>query len=104
MVFSGLGGQIAQAWIGQAKSDKTRKFLAIIHGVGLTVIFVAGFGLLAKIKAGFPLWVILKLVIWLILGAAGAIAARKQHLAAQMWVFVLLLGTLAAYLAGYKPF
>lgn len=104
MVFSGLGGQLLHALNGGSRQHRSRKWLAIMHGVGLLLIFVAGFGLIAKLKVGFPGWVWAKIVIWVLLGGIGAVAARKQDLAKSVWIAIIALGTVAAYLAGYKPF
>ncbi len=105
MVFTALGGQIVAALYGvNAKEQPGRKWIAIYHGLGLLIMLVAGFGLVAKLGVGFPGWVVAKLLIWLALGGIGAVAARKKHLASMIWIFVILLGLAAAYLAHYKPF
>lgn len=105
MVFTALGGQIVIALNGgDAKQQPGRKWIGIYHGVGLLIMLVAGFGMIAKLGIGFPGWVIGKIAIWVILGGIGAVAARKKNLAAMVWVFVILLGLVAAYLAHYKPF
>jgi hypothetical protein len=52
----------------------------------------------------WPGWVLVKVVIWIILGALGAVAARKTTLAQPLWWMTIVLGGLAAYVAGNKPF
>ena len=81
-----------------------RKQGGMLHGIGLLVILVAGFGMIAKLHYGFPLWVILKLVIWLVLGALPVLVKKKVLPCAAVWVVALLLGCVAAYLGIYKPF
>ncbi len=104
MVFSALGGQIVQSMNGgDAKQMPGRKWMAIFHGLGLLIVLVAGFGMIAKAGYGFPGWVIGKLVVWVVLGGIGAVAARKRSMAGLIWVLILLLGLTAAYLAHYKP-
>lgn len=104
MVFSALGGQIVQALNGgDAKQMPGRKWVAIYHGLGLLLVLIAGFGMIAKAQIGFPGWVIGKLVVWVALGGIGAVAVRKKNLAGLVWILVLLLGLTAAYLAHYKP-
>ncbi len=104
MVFSALGGQITQSLNGNdSKRTQARKWIALYHGVGLLLVLVAGFGMIAKLQIGFPAWVVGKLIIWVALGGVGALAARKKNLAGLIWVVVLLLGLTAAYLAHYKP-
>lgn len=96
-VFMGLG-------ISLPPETAFRKQGGLFHGIGLLVILVAGFGLIAKLKYGFPLWVILKLVIWLALGALPVLGKKKVLPIAAVWVLALVLGVGAAYLGIYKPF
>lgn len=85
--------------------EKCRKAATIMHGVSLLLLLVAGFGLLAKLYQNqFHGWVIAKLVIWLLLGAAPVLAGRKLLPAGATLFGVLLLGVAAAYLGIMKPF
>ncbi len=104
MVFSGLGAQCLHALNRGDRKHPAKKWLGIMHGVGLLLALIAGFGLIAKLKMhSFPVWIYGKLAIWLTLGGIGAIAARKQNLAGMIWVLSIMLGVGAAYLAGLKP-
>ncbi|MBC7660313.1 MAG: hypothetical protein H7249_11465 [Chitinophagaceae bacterium] len=105
MVFSALGGQIIQSLNGgDARQLPGRKWIAMFHGIGLLLVLVAGFGMIAKLHLGFSQpWVIGKLLVWVALGGVGAIAARKRNLAGPIWILVLLLGLTAAYLGHFKP-
>lgn len=103
MVFSGLGAQCLHALNGGDKNHKGRKWLGIMHGLGLLIALIAGFGLLARIGTGVQGWVMVKLAIWVLLGGVGAIAARKQNIAGMMWILILLLGWGAAFMAVKKP-
>lgn len=84
------------------------KLATASHGIALLLIVVSGFGMLARLGLmhgwSFPLWVWIKLVIWLLLGAALVLARRMPQLAALWWWLFPLLGGAAAYLALYKPF
>jgi hypothetical protein len=92
-----LGGTRDHAW---------RKPVAITHGIGLFLVLLGGFGMLARLGIHWPWpgWVLVKVVIWIILGALGAVAARKTTLAQPLWWMTIVLGGLAAYVAGNKPF
>lgn len=104
MVFSALGAQCLHAINGGTKDHKGRKWLGVMHGVGLLAVLVAGFGLIARLQLhSFPAWIYGKLAIWIALGGIGAIAARKNHIAGMIWVLAILLGFSAAYLANVKP-
>lgn len=99
LVFMALGAAALHAGNGGTREDNHgRKIVASVHGVGLLVILVAGFGMLAKIGGGLPGWLHPKLLIWLLLGAAPIIIARKPGSARAMWLVLPLLGAVAAYL------
>lgn len=105
LVLSALGGQFVQALNGgDPKQSPGRRWIGMFHGIGLLLVLVAGFGMLAKLQLSIQGWTVAKLVIWIVLGGAGAIAARKRSVAGMLWVLTVVLGVAAAYLARFKPF
>lgn len=107
MVFLSMGGVIMHAINGGGREHSWRKPVAITHGIGLLLALVGGFGLLARIgvmQGVLPGWVIAKLVIWLVFAILVGVTIRKKSLAKPFWIFTLILGVVAAYLAGSKPF
>ena len=105
LLFVALGGLFLHAINGGTKeSNQGRKLVVISHGVAMVLILVAGFGMLAKLGAGFPGWAIAKFVLWVLLGAAVAIPYRRPELARPLWLLAPVLGGAAAWLAIYKPF
>lgn len=88
--------------------DQQRRLVGITHGVGLLLLLVAGFGMLAKMGKTSPEtwggWVYAKLVLWLLLGASLALLRRVRNLAALAWFALPALVLIAAYLALFKPF
>lgn len=107
MVFLSLGGVTMHAINGGGKDHTWRKPVAITHGVGLLLALVGGFGLLARIgvmHGTLPGWVIAKLAIWLVFAVMVGVVVRRKSLAKPFWFVTLLLGGVAAYLAGSKPF
>ncbi len=92
-------------------ADKTTKGAAIGHGIGLALILLGGFGMQAKLKdayqimygTGFPTWMILKIVIWVILGGAMVLAKRRVISGLAAWVLIIGLALASAYLAYKKP-
>ena len=50
-------------------NKKARSLLLVFHGILMFLIFLAGFGLIAKIKLAWPwpLWIYVKLILWLFL-------------------------------------
>lgn len=102
LLFCGFGGLCAVAM--GAANDAARKALAMAHGLGLLLVLVGGFGLLAKLGmgAGLPLWIWLKIALWILLGAM-IVLIRKAEKQAVILLFVLpLLGALGAYFAFFK--
>lgn len=90
-----------------AESGKT-KWMAPVHGVGLLLMLVAGFGMLARLGtmsggAGMPLWVIVKLIVWLVMGAMLVLVKRKRLPAAAILALLFILGGTAASMAIWKP-
>lgn len=77
---------------------------AILHGVGLLLLLVAGFGALAKLGyKGPPGWAIGKLAIWLLLGAAPVIFKKAPQVAKAVVCALPLVALGAAALAVLKP-
>ena len=92
------------AAIAFSAADK-RKPWAALHGIASLIVFIAGFGLLAKIGAmkAFPSWAIVKIVIWLALGAMPIILRKKPGMALQLLLASVLLGAVGSYTAVNKP-
>ena len=89
------------------QSNPARRLTAISHGLGLLVVLVGGFGLLARlgiVQGSFPGWVWAKLGIWLLVGALVAVPYRRPELARAVFITIPVLGGLAAWLAVFKPF
>jgi hypothetical protein len=108
LLMSALGGAAVRAMGAPAgESRSTRRLLAILHGIGVFVVLLGGFGMLARLGqmggASFPGWVWVKLVIWALLAAALFLPRRWPKLAFPLLLSLPLLGGLAAYMAIYKP-
>lgn len=108
LLFSSLGAAgIVNFLEIPREQNKARGIIAGMHGVGLLMIFVAGFGLLARIGMVhgqmFPPWVLAKLAIWFVMGAAIVVLNRSRGFGIPGLVVTIALGGAAAYLAKYKP-
>jgi hypothetical protein len=101
-VFTSLGALMLAARAGVDRQE--RKLAGMTHGIALILILVTGFGTLIRLGvAGMPLWVGLKLLIWLTLGGIIVLIRRSPRLGTMLWWILPLLGGAAAYLAIYKP-
>jgi hypothetical protein len=103
-----LGVLLVFVAFGAALGEGSRRKLAsLTHGIGLLIVLIAGFGAMARLgisgPGSWPLWIWLKLVIWLVLGAAMIVAKRSPAAARALWWALPLLGAAAAYLALFKP-
>ena len=91
----GVGGMMA--------GGSNRKPFAICQGVGLLVMLVSGFGLLAKLHLGYPHFAIVKTVLWVVIAILPMLARRlKLPLAAAMLISLMLVGIMA-WLGVMKP-
>ncbi len=101
LVFMSLGAVALHAASGKTRDEQpARGLVASLHGLGLLLLLVAGFGMLAKVQgmsSGLPGWIHPKLLIWVLLGASPVLLRRKPKSAAAMWVVLPLLGLTAAY-------
>ena len=103
LVMLGLGGACFHALNGgDRESNQKRGLVAALHGTGLLLLIVAGFGMLAKQKLGMPGWIHPKLLIWLLLGAALPVLNRKPASAMGVLVALPLFIIAAAYFGIYK--
>ena len=96
--------------------EKSTKAAAIGHGIGLILILLGGFGMHSSPIGGelklkdtynliygtkWPLWLLLKVVIWVLLGGAIVLAKRRLIKGAFAWILIIGLA-LGSYLLAYK--
>lgn len=103
-VFLGLGGVCLHAAGGGTPESPVRRTGLMVHGLGLLLVLVAGFGMLARIGASATApWVLGKLLVWLALGGIAAVPYRRPGSARGILVLAPLLGLAAASLALFHP-
>lgn len=88
-------------------SPQLRKVGFLSHGIGLVVMLVAGFGMAARLGyfANLPGWIYAKIGLWIVLG--GIIAGIKRKASEKflaLFLIILTITALGAYLAIFKPF
>ena len=79
-------------------NPKIRSVLLFLHGLIMFFIFLAGFGLMARIKIAhfpWPLWIYIKLFLWLLLGLSPLLLKKTRsslglHYCSLVCVFFLL--------------
>lgn len=91
----GVGGMMA--------AGANRKTFALCQGVGLLVMLVSGFGLLAKLKLGYPPFAIVKTVLWLMIGMLPLLFRKLKLPVGVSIVISLTLVGILAWLGVLKP-
>jgi hypothetical protein len=109
VLFVALGGLSVNVLRGgtDTEAKPVRKSLSITHGVALLVVFVAGFGLMARTNIAmgtvWPLWIWVKVGVWVALGASVVLIRRTPGMG-RLWLYVLpLVGAVAAFMCVTKP-
>jgi hypothetical protein len=104
LTFAALGGA---ALSGPDTPPSRRKARGMFHGIGLFLVLLGGFGLLARIGfphgASWPLWLLSKLGIWFLLGASIIAFRRLPALGVPLLLIAIALGVTSGYLARNKP-
>ena len=101
MVLVSLGGLIV---LGIVEDSRWRKLAAITNGIGLFVVLIGGFGLLGLLQLGWPGWILVKILIWLLFAVLMVLVRRVPQSGKYLWWGSVLLAGFAAYLANFKPF
>jgi hypothetical protein len=103
-LFLGLGGILLSYATGNVLKKKIKVLAYACHGVGLTLLLVSGFGLLARLGLvqGLPSWVYVKLLIWTFFGLALSIARKKAQWTLTLIILFVGLGTTAATFGHLK--
>ena len=107
LLFQSLGASLLVTLSGMDTSAfSNAKMARIMHGVGIVLILVGGFGMMARLGISWPLpiWIWIKLIIWIVLGLVLTIVKKKPESTRLWWTLVIVFGALAAYLGGFKPF
>ena len=91
----GAGGMLA--------GGAHRKTFSILQGIGLLVMLVSGFGLLAKLHLGFPHFAIAKTALWLVIGVMPVVLRRLRVPAIFGILISLALVAVMAWLGVMKP-
>lgn len=94
-LFSSLGATLL--------AGSGKKLAAILHGVTLLLVLLIGFAMLKTPPMNQSWWMI-KLAMWVFLGAAPVLAKRKVLPAPVLFVLTLAAAGFAAWLGLRRPF
>ncbi|WP_337172383.1 hypothetical protein [Gemmatimonas aurantiaca] len=109
LLFTAIGGVAVHAANGGTKATSTtRPLVASVHGIGVLLILVGGFGMLARMGfqhgTNFPGWLWVKIIVWILLSGLALLPYRKPALAQPFLLLLPLLAAVAVYMVLYKPF
>lgn len=107
LLFLGFGGVLFSFATGHEVPKKLRAIAFITHGLGMFLLILGGFGMLARLglaQGGLPTWIYAKLTIWICMGLMISPMKRKSHWTLALVTTSVCLGGVAAYIGLYKPF
>ena len=97
-LFLALGGLLANF-----NNRKQKRKLMILHGLAGLIVFVTGFGLIARLGVQMTsLWIIGKIGIWILLSVFIPMFITRNILKKRLWVLTLISGFCAVWLVIYK--
>ena len=102
LLVCGLGGLWAMAAAATDDSRRAaRKLILATHGAAMFLILLAGFGMLAKlgIMGSWPLWIWIKLGIWVLLATLPVLLRRVDKPLGALFYLTPILGAIAAWAA-----
>lgn len=106
IAFLSLGGICFHVLAGGTKQNfSSRKSVAIMHGTTLLLVFITGFGLIAKAQYSFSTspWLFGKMFCWLVIGMFPAIAYRRVLPRWGNIALVCVVAVAAVALVVFKP-
>jgi hypothetical protein len=108
LMIMSFGSLIYQSLIkeeNQPQGGLSKRNLSIIHGVGLLMVLIGGFGMLARqgVVGAWPNWVSLKFTIWLILTFMIIAIKKFKDQGSLFFWFIILMAMTAAYLGIKHP-
>ena len=84
--------------------DRLRKRALMFNGVALVLLFVAGFGLIAKGGFSWGFWLYTKISLWLVFGLLPFFIKRFTSKAPYWMFLILILSFVMVGLGVWKPY
>lgn len=105
LLFGGLGALSALFAAGTPPTGQLHKLIYRTFGAGMFLVLLGGFGLLVPLltpDGDWPLWIWIKLAIWIALGLMPLVARSGPGRARWVLLGVPLLGAIAAIAVVFK--
>lgn len=81
-----------------------KKKMLMYSGIASLVAFLAGFMLLGYLVSGFPTWIVVKIICWLILSALAGLAFRFRDMIPKLQWAAIACVTVAVFMVYFRPF
>ncbi len=81
-----------------------KKKMLMYSGIASIVALLAGFMLLGYLVGGFPLWIVVKLVCWLVLSALAGLAFRFREAIPKLQWLAITCVAVAVLMVYFRPF
>ncbi len=91
-------------WAISNPMQSEKKKVSMFSGIAGLVALISGFGLIAKAKYGFPVWVIVKMVVWFLLVVLVGSAYKRREHKKQVLIALIILVSIAISMVTLKPF
>ena len=101
-VLLSLGGASFATYAAGGKPIALKKYFGMVHGFGILLMLIAGFGMIAKmgIVWPFPNWILVKALVWVALSGWIAVvyklAVTRPFVAALSPIALVLIAVIAA--------
>jgi hypothetical protein len=87
-----------------APTPERRKKSLMITGILSLLMLVGGFGLVARLDYGWPGWILVKVVCWVVLSALAGLAFRKPKSTCTLGMIGALAIATAVFMVYKRPF
>ena len=107
LLFQSLGAYLFNAMTDRASGDKSAlKMVTRLHGLGLLLIAISGFGMLAKLQLFWPLpgWIWIMLIVWVLSGVSVFLVKKNPASARMWWILTIVFGVVTVLMGVLKPF
>ncbi len=88
----------------QIFSNSADKKMGMYSGIASLVLFISGFGLIARLGVGWPTWALIKIAIWLVIAIGTPMIIKRMSGKKRAWFGLMsILLAVVLYLVQYKP-
>ncbi len=72
-----------------------KRIYKALHGLALLLILLTGLAQMHLLKTGFPVWIQVKMGVWLLIGGSLSLVVRRPHWRSWTWALLLAIAAVA---------